>query len=54
MFTNMNVLVIVVLTILVTMILTLICFSCVTVSGLEEKLTEAYNRGFSDGEKASK
>ena len=54
MFTSVDVLWIVLLTILATMTLTLICFSCVTVGDLNEKLAEAYKQGFSDGEKARK
>ena len=48
----MKILMIVFLTILITSVATIICFSCVVANGLEEKQAEAYEKGFRDGQKS--
>ena len=54
MYTGLDVLVIVVFTMFVTVIVTLVLFSCIIANGIEEREIRAYWRGFSDGEKVGR
>ena len=43
---------IIVITIVLTVVATMFCFSCVITNGIQEKQDEAYRRGFEDGKKS--
>lgn len=52
MYTDIDVLLIVIFTVMITVIVTMILFSCVLMNGTEKEKEVAYWRGFSDGKKS--